>query len=208
MAAGAVTWEVKAGAGGHSEVSVTATGRGEVTRVYVGPRAMRSGPAALAATLSRLLNEAVRAARERAAQVMLDAADPSLRAALCEDLSAPGDAAERLAAQLAGQVVGTRSPDGKVTVTASGTGEILAVQFSAAAVGGFDNARLAEQVTAAANGVLDAARHLQEQLIAGQRDDEAAMAAALDARLAAFNSRIDELLDELDQADRRISDLE
>ncbi len=208
MAAGAVTWEVKAGAGGHSEVSVTATGRGEVTRVYVGPRAMRSGPAALAATLSRLLNEAVRAARERAAQVMLDAADPSLRAALCEDLSAPGDAAERLAAQLAGQVVGTRSPDGKVTVTASGAGEILAVQFSAAAVGGFDNARLAEQVTAAANGVLDAARHLQEQPIAGQRDDEAAMAAALDARLAAFNSRMDELLDELDQADRRISDLE
>jgi DNA-binding protein YbaB len=208
MAAGAVTCDAKVGAGGHGEVSVTATGRGEVTRVYVGPRAMRSGPAALAATLCRLLNRAVQGARERAAHVTLDAVDPSLRAALRADTSPPGDAVARFAAQLAGQAVSSHSPDGKVTVTASGTGEILAVQFSAAARDGSDSTGLAEQVTAAASGALDAARNLQQQLMAGQRDNEATIAAALDSRLAAFNGRMDELLDQLDRADRRISDLE
>ncbi len=208
VAAGAVTCEARDGAGGHSEVSVTATGRGEVTGIYVGPRAMRSGVAALTATLARLLNQAVRAARERAAQIMLEAVDPGLRAALAEDTSPPGGAAERFAAQLAGRVVSAGSPDGEVTVTASGASEILAVQIAATALSGSRSAGLAGQITTAANGALAEARRLQQRMLDLLHDDEATAAAVLDVRVATFDRRMDELLDQLDQADRRISDLE
>jgi DNA-binding protein YbaB len=169
---------------------------------------MRSGSAALSATLSGLLNQAVRAAREQARRAMRDAVDPGLRAALSEDLSPPGDTAARFASQLTGRAVSAGSPDGKVTVAANGIGEITSVQFAVTALDGFDNLSLGEQVAAAASGALDAARSLQQRLLAGQYGDEAAVAAVLDARLAGFSRRMDELLDQLTQADRRISDLQ
>ena len=206
-AAGAASYEAKAAAGGHGEVAVTANGRGEITRIHIGQGAMRSGSGAIEAALPRAVNEAVRGARERAAQAMLAAVDPGLRDTLGEGTSAPADAVERFATRLAGEAVSATSPDGKVTVSASGAGEVLTVRFAAGALAGADNASLAEQVTTAVGGALDDARRLQQRLLDVLHDDEETMAAMLDSRLAAFGRQMEELRGQLDQAGRRISGL-
>jgi DNA-binding protein YbaB len=202
-----ISYEASTQAGGPSEIAVTVTGLGQVSRVYVGPRAMRSGPDALAPALSRVLNEAVRGARERAAEAVHDAVEPGLQAVLREPASPPEAAAERIAA-LTGETASASSPDEKVTVTASGAGENVRVRFATTALRGFDNVTLGEQIAMAANAALDAARRGQQDVLDSLRDDEKHAAAVLDARMAAYGRRMDGLLDELDQAERRIDGMQ
>jgi DNA-binding protein YbaB len=207
-ASAAVSYEAKAAAGGHGEMAVTADGRGEVTRIRIGAGAIRSGAGVLEATLPRLVNEAVCGAQARATQAMLDAVEPGLRASVAEGASATSDAAEQLAARIAGETVGATSPDGKVTVSASGAGEIQTVRFAAGALAAADNVTLGEQVAAAVGAALGEARRRQQRQLDALHDDEETMTAVLDARLAVFDRRMEELRGQLEQADRRISDLE
>src|SRR5579872_3957022 len=96
-AAAHASCEASSNPGRPSEVSVTATGAGRVTKVYIGPQAMRSGAATLAPTLTRLLTEALTGARRSAAETVAEAAGtgPYQPAA-----AFPADEAERPAADL------------------------------------------------------------------------------------------------------------
>ncbi|HEU5156904.1 MAG TPA: YbaB/EbfC family nucleoid-associated protein [Streptosporangiaceae bacterium] len=70
------------------EVRVTVDGRPRVREVYVSARAVRSGPGPLGAAITEAANEAVRAAREGAAETLLDGLDPAMRAAVEDGLTA------------------------------------------------------------------------------------------------------------------------
>lgn len=204
-AAGRTSYQARAETGRAGEVTVTVTGTGQVSQIYVGPGAMRSGHDVLAAALCRLVNEAVPGARQRATEAMEDALDPSLRAVV-QGAAAPPEEAGRCTARLAGQTVSASSPGGKVTVTADGTGEIRTLKFAATALRGDDNLGLAREVIAAVNGALDGARHLQERLAGSLTENAQGAAAMLEARSGEFGRRMDDLLGQLDQAERRIGE--
>ena len=67
-----------------------------------------------------------------------------------------------------------------------------------------------EQITAAKTGPPDAAKDPKREQVTTPKSDEqeldAALDAALDAQLAQFNQQMDELLERLDQAGKRITD--
>ena len=79
--------------------------------------------------------------------------------------------------------------------------------FAAMALNGDDHSGLAEQITTAANGAIDAAQQLQRELSGSARPGEQELDKALDAQLSDFNQQMDELLNRLDQAGKRIADL-
>jgi DNA-binding protein YbaB len=199
-AAAEVSYRASADAGQPGELAVTATGLGRVAAIQLGPKAVGAGAQALGPALSRLLNEAIAGAKDKAAQAQ--AAEPSLRAALLDSGCSP-DTAEQLTAK----TVNASSPGEQVTVTASGTGEITEVRFAATALKGDDHSTLAEQITTAANGAIDAAQQLQRELSGSARPGEQELDKALDAQLSDFNRQMDELLNRLDQAGKRIADL-
>jgi hypothetical protein len=66
-----------------------------------------------------------------------------------------------------------------------------------------------EQITAAKTGPPDAAKDPKREQVTTSKSDEqeldAALDAALDAQLAEFNHQMDELLERLDQANKRIA---
>jgi DNA-binding protein YbaB len=215
-AAGAVSCEASSGRGRPSEVSVTAAGTGRVSKIYVGPQAMHSGPAGLADTLSRLVNEAVSGAKQRAAkaiqEALTEAGEPSLATALQEAVSSPDAATARFAAELAAQTVSASSPGRKVTATASGTGEITRIEFGSTALRGDDNVSLAAEIAAAVNGAFEAAGRLQQPPTgapsAGSAPAaEADLAEVLDAQVSVFNRQMDELSHRLDEVTKSLPDL-
>jgi DNA-binding protein YbaB len=195
-AAGEVSYRAGTEAGGPDGIAVTATGLGRVSRIQVGPRAMAGDPKSLGPALARLLTEAITGAREKAAQALDGRAEPGLREAL--ECGATPEIAEKLA----GETFTASSPDEQVTVTARGTGEITGVRFAAGALRTGDGAGLAEQITAAANGAIDAAQRRQRELSGSLRAGEQDLDAALDAQLAEFNHQMDALLGRLGQAGR------
>jgi DNA-binding protein YbaB len=197
-AAAEVSYRASAEAGQPGELAVTATGLGRVAAIQFGPQTTGAGAQAVGAVLSRLLNEAIAGARDKAAQAQ--AAEPSLRAALLDSGCSP-DTADQLAAK----TVSASSPGEQVTVAASGTGDIIEVRFAATALNGDQHSVLAEQITAAANAAIDAAQQLQRELSGSARPGEQELDKALDAQLSDFNRQMDELLNRLDQAGKRIS---
>jgi DNA-binding protein YbaB len=194
--------EASSDKGKPGEVSVTATGDGRLARVYVGPHAMRSGAATLAPALARLMNEAIEGARHGAAQALDEAAGP--------DLARPPSGGEpgRLAQELAAEEFSAPSPNRNVTVTATGAGQITEVTFGATALRGYDNLTLGEQIAAAANAALAAAAQRAQRRLGSDAAAERAAQGELDARVAAFGHRMDDLLGQLDATGRRISGLE
>ncbi|HEY2578229.1 MAG TPA: YbaB/EbfC family nucleoid-associated protein [Streptosporangiaceae bacterium] len=210
-AGGAVSYEASSDAGRHSEVSVTATGTGQVSRIYVGPQAMHSSPSGLAGTLSRLVNEAVRGARERAVaalqEALAEAGEPGLVTALQETMSL----AEEVAEQLAEQSVSASSPGRKVTVTANGAGEVTGIEFGTTALRGDDNVSLAGEITAAVNEAFDAVHRLQDTVTGTPSAGSAPAGGAeltdvLHERVSAFNRQMDELDHRLDEVAKELAD--
>lgn len=205
-AAGEISYRASIDAGGPGEIAVTATGLGRVSKIQVGPQAMAAGPKALGPALTRLLNEAIARAREQAAESLAERAEPGVRAALLE-----GGATPEAAEKLAGESFSASSPEEKVTVTATGTGEITQVKIAPAALGTTGGASggtsdLAEQIATAANGAIDAAQHRQRELSGSLRPGEQDLDKALDAQLAEFNQQMDKLLGRIDQAARPAPD--
>jgi DNA-binding protein YbaB len=208
--AGTVSYEASSGAGRHGEVSVTVTGGGQVSKIYVGPKAMHSSPSELAGTVTRLVNEAVHGARQRASQALqealVEAGEPDLATSLQQAMSS----AEQLATQLAEQTVTATSPGQKVTVTADGAGEITRTEFSATALRGDDNVGLAGEIAAALNGAFEAARRLQDTVTTAASADSASaggpdLAEVLHQRVGAFNRQMDELGRRLDEVGTSLS---
>jgi DNA-binding protein YbaB len=199
-AAAEVSYRASADTGQPGGLAVTAIGLGRVATIELGPRATGAGAQALGAALTRLLNEAIGGAKDRAAQAQ--AAEPSVRAALLDSGCSP-----ETAEQLAAKTVSASSPGEQVTVAASGSGEITEVRFAATALAGDDHCGLAEQITAAANGAIDAAKELQRELSGSARPGEQELDKALDAQLSDFNRQMDALLNRLDQAGQRIAGL-
>lgn len=202
-AAAQASHEASSDKGKPGEVSVTATGDGRITRVYVGPHAMRAGAAALAPALARLMNEAIDGARRGAARAVDEAAGPQLRAGVPSD-----DETGQLAQDLAAGEFSTTSPDQNVTVTATGAGQITKVTFGTTALRGYDNLTLGVQIAAAANAALAAAAERRQRRLGSAVQAERAVTGELDARVAAFGHRMDDLLGQLDATGRRISGLE
>lgn len=209
--AGTVSYDASSDAGRPSEVSVTAMGSGQVSKIYVGPKAMHSGPPELAGTLSRLVNEAVHGARQRAGQTLhqalAEAGESGLATALREAISS----ADQVAAQLAGQTVSASSPGQQVTVTATGAGEITQVEFGATALRGDDNVKLAGEIAAAVNGAFEAARRLQDAVTtAGPAKPAPAgapdLAQALHDQVSAFNRQLDALDHRLDEVSTSLAE--
>ncbi|HLX48257.1 MAG TPA: YbaB/EbfC family nucleoid-associated protein [Streptosporangiaceae bacterium] len=199
--AATVSHAASSDAGQPSEVSVTATGSGQVSKIYVGPKAMHSGAPELAGTLSRLVNEAVHGARQRAGEALqaalVEAGEPDLATALRGAMSS----AEQLATQLAGRTVSASSPGRKVTVTANGAEEITGIEFGATALRGYDNVSLAAEIAAAVNGAFEAARRLQDTVTSEAPAASAPdLAEVLHERVSAFHRQMDEL-------DRRLGEV-
>lgn len=198
--AATVSYEASSDAGRPSEVSVAATGSGQVSNIYVGPKAMHSGSSELAGTLSRLVNEAVHGARQRAGEALqaalTEAGEPDLATALRGAMSSAG----QLATQLAERTVSASSPSRKVTVTANGAEEITAIEFGATALRGDDNVNLAGEIAAAVNAAFEAARRLQDAVTkeapAASAPD---LAEVLHDRVSAFHRQMDELDRRLDE---------
>ena len=209
--AGAVSHEASSDAGRPSEVSVTATGSGQVNKIYVGPRAMHSSPAELAGTLIRLVNDAVHGARQRASEalqeVLTEAGEPDLVTAIRETMAS----AQQLAGQLTGQTVTVNSPGQKVTVTANGAGEVTGIEFGTTALRGDDNVSLAAEIAAAVNGAFEAACRLQDAVTGTAAADSAApgspdLTGILHDRVSAFNRQMDELDRRLDEVSMGLID--
>lgn len=203
-AAHAVSYTASVSRGEGDEVTATADGTGRLTRVHLGPTAVRAGPERLAATVVHVLNQALGGAAQRATEALRQAVDPAWRDALGSATPADPDLVERLAAE---QGRG-RSPDGDVTAGAAGSGTITAVRFSATALRGGDSIGLGEQIAVAANAALEAARRPQRELAATMGRDDAYGEERLRASVDRFQGRMDTLLAELDQAGRRITELE
>jgi DNA-binding protein YbaB len=202
-AAQAVTYTASVSRGERDEVAATAAGTGLLTRVHLGPAAVGATPERLAASLVRVLNQALAGAGERATEALRHAVGPIWRGALDSATPAGPDLVERLAAER-----GTgRSPEGEVTAEAAGSGTITAVRFSATALRGGDTAWLGEQIAAAANAALEAARRPQRELAAALGRDDAYGEERLRASVDRFQGRMDTLLAELNQTERRITDL-
>jgi DNA-binding protein YbaB len=209
--AGAVSYEASSDTGRPSEVSVTATGSGQVSTIYVGPKAMHSSPSELAGTLSRLVNEAVRGTRERAGDAvqaaLLEAGEPDFATALRAAMSS----AEQRAGQVAGQSVSASSPGRKVTVTANGSGEITGIEFGATALRGDDNLSLGGEIAAAVNRAFEAARRLHDTAADTAPASPAPpggpdLAGVLHERVGAYNRQMDELDRRLDEVSRALVD--
>jgi DNA-binding protein YbaB len=203
-AAQAVTYTASVSRGERDEVTATAAGTGRLTGVHLGPAAVGAGPERLAASLMRVLNQALGGAGQRAAETLRQAVGPAWRDALDSATPADPDLVERLAAE---QGTG-RSPDGQVTAEAAGSGTITAVRFSATALRGGDTAWLAERIAVAANAALEAARRPQRDLAAALGRDDAYGEERLRASVGRFRGRMDTLLAELNQTERRITELE
>jgi DNA-binding protein YbaB len=203
-AAQAVTYTASVSRGERDEVTATAAGTGRPTGVYLGPTAVGAGPERLAASLVRVLNQALAGAGQRATETLRQAVGPAWRDALDSATPADSDLVERLAAE---QGTG-RSPDGTVTAEAAGSGTITAVRFSATALRGGDAAGLGERIVAAANAALDAAQRPQRELAAALGRDDAYGEERLRASVGRFQGRMDTLLAELNQTERRITELE
>jgi DNA-binding protein YbaB len=202
-AARAVTCTASVSRGERDEVTATADGTGRLTRVHLGPAAVGAGPERLAASLVRVFNQALGGAGQRATEALRQAVGPAWREALDSATPADPDLVERLAAER-----GTgRSPDGDVTAEAAGSGTITAVRFSAAALRG-GGVGLGEQIAVAANAALEAARRPQRELAATLDRDDAYGEERLRASVGRFQGRMDTLLAELNQAGRRITELE
>jgi len=201
-AAQAVTCTASVSRGERDEVTATAAGTGRLTRVHLGPAAVGAGPERLAASLVRVSNQALGGAGQRAAEALRQAVGPAWREALDSATPADPDLVERLAAER-----GTgRSPDGDVTAEAAGSGTITAVRFSATALRG--GGGLGEKIAVAANAALEAARRPQRELAATLGRDDAYGEERLRASVGRFQGRMDTLLAELNQAGRRITELE
>jgi DNA-binding protein YbaB len=202
-AARAVTCTASVSRGERDEVTATADGTGRLTRVHLGPAAVGAGPERLAASLVRVFNQALGGAGQRATEALRQAVGPAWREALDSATPADPGLVERLAAER-----GTgRSPDGDVTAEAAGSGTITAVRFSAAALRG-GGVGLGEQIAVAANAALEAARRPQRELAATLGRDDAYGEERLRASVGRFQGRMDTLLAELNQAGRRITELE
>lgn len=187
-------------------VSVTATGGGQVRAVSIDPRAMRVPLPELGAAAARSVNQAIAAARDKAARAAADATgSPGGQA----DRGAAGTLdpdAERFASRLAGELVSGSSANRQVTVTANGTGEILQVRIESAASRERDGRLLGERIAAASNGALDAARRLQRSLLESARPGEELRAAAADDLVRRHERQMTELLDRLAETERSIGD--
>jgi DNA-binding protein YbaB len=203
-AAHAVTYTASVSRGERDEVTATADGTGHLTRVHLGPTAVRAGPERLAATLAHVLNQALGGAGQRATEALRQGVDPAWRDALGSAPPAEPDLVKQLAAE---QGTG-HSPNGEVTAVATGSGTITAVRLSATALRGGDSAGLGEQVAVTANAALEAARRPQRELAATLGRDDAYGEERLRASVDRFQGRMDTLLAELDQAERRIAELE
>jgi len=204
QASQAVSYTASVSRGEHGEVTATADGTGRLTWVHLGPTAVRAGPERLAATVADVLNQALGGAGQRATEALRQALAPAWRDALGSATPADPDLVERLAAE---QGTG-RSPDGGVTVGATGSGTIAAVRFSATALRDGDSAGLGEQIAVAANAALEAARRPQRELAATLGRDDAYGEERLRASADRFQGRMDTLLTELNQVERRITELE
>lgn len=107
---------------------------------------------------------------------------------------------ERVSAAAAAEVTGA-DPGGLVTVTASGAGEITSVRVSERARRDLDPAGVAERVVAAVNAALAQAE--------ASLTDAAGSTSGVDgtaAKLAAFEDRMDDILDRLTRIDRDLED--
>ena len=106
----------------------------------------------------------------------------------------------RVAAAAADTVTGT-DLGSLVTVTATGAGQITSVRVSATALRDLDTHSLAQRVTEAANAAL---ANAEAALTAatGFADDS-----GVEQRLAAFEQRLDQTLDDLDRVERNLDRL-
>lgn len=208
----------------NEQVTVVTDGRPRLLRIVLDPRIMRSGAEAigelLTATIGTALGEANQSRNEAMEQLLppgiLDAGE-ALRRLLPTDggTTTPGpfsvvdDAMRRLSETLAAQEervaaltaepVFGEAAEGKVAVKLSGTGEIEAVEIAPALLRSPDSAELAEQVMAATNQALDA---LASRVPAVDPDDTGF--AEVDAALDAFHAKMDGLLDNLNEIERRL----
>jgi DNA-binding protein YbaB len=101
--------------------------------------------------------------------------------------------------EAAGQTVTGEDPGGLVTVTATGSGQIRSVRLTLRALRDLDDRRLADCVVDAANEALARAEALLDEATGGQPGPD-----DIDARLAAFENRMDDTLYELDRIDRML----
>lgn len=110
-------------------------------------------------------------------------------------------AQQRLSAVLGDEVTG-RDPGSQVSVTATAAGAVTSVRVDDDSLRHLDDHRLAEAVRLAANQALAKAEQVLQNAVGGPGDDE------VDSRLAAFESRMDDLLGELERAERALDRLE
>lgn len=131
----------------------------------------------------------------------LDQAMAALDRALAEYPRKVAELTERIAAAASATVTGD-DEGGLVTVTATGGGEIRSVRVSLRALRDMDAGTLARRVADAANSALARAdESIAEVTGSAAPDPEVA------DRLAAFERRMDGLLDRLDRTDRDLDRL-
>lgn len=197
-------------------VGAVADAGGRVVQVDLDARLLRD-PDGAGAAVAAVLDEALGTARAAGREAALAALPPSLRSfatGLAGEPAAGGTAgADGADGAWAGRVAAARaavadrlevehhaaSPDGRVSVTVTGAGRVVAVRLRPGA-GPADAAGLGALVTATANTALAAAA-----------DDVAAAAAGgtaapadLDAALEAFSRRMDGLVARLDDLSARL----
>jgi DNA-binding protein YbaB len=107
------------------------------------------------------------------------------------------DLSSRLAG-VAERTVTGQDAGGLVTVTVTGGGRVLSVRVSVRALRDLDDRRLADCVRDAANDALARAEAMLAEA-AGEPDID-----DVDRRLAAFESRMDDMLYEMDRMDRML----
>jgi DNA-binding protein YbaB len=92
------------------------------------------------------------------------------------------------------------SPDGTITATALGTGELHALDVSVLALRGEARDGVGSQVVGAVNAALDAAEEARQELMPGAADPMRAIEEMTDE----FGARMDRLLASLEDLERRL----
>lgn len=135
-----------------------------------------------------------------------DQAMAALDRALADYPRRVAELTERIAAAAAATVTG-EDEGGLVTVTAAGGGEIRSVRVSLRALRDMDAGTLARRVADAANSALARADESIAEVTGSAAPTESSKSAEVADRLAAFERRMDGLLDRLDRTDHDLDRL-
>jgi hypothetical protein len=189
---------------GRPELAVTASGGGTITELYVGARALGSGPEWLSGTLVTVLNQALRGARQRAVQmveeVLLAESGPG-----APQTREPGEPPAAWSAH--SREVTASSPDGRVRVTASPDGTVAALRLGPTAVRGSDNVALAGQITTTVNEALAAVTPGADGSRGTDPAGDAELRDLLGVRTRGYERRMDQISGQLERTERRLDDL-